>query len=109
MDWSTFVSQILMPVLAIIIGVAAPILAAKYVNTQENQTRMLEIDKVAEGILNLIILNNPDMDILKNIDKIKDQLVTNILASAHGTSNKSVAERAAATAMAAKFVTKGAI
>ena len=87
--------QILVPIALILLPYVANLLR-RWVNDKESVNRMLKIDTMAEGALGLIMINNPKLDILDDIDLIKDMLVAALVDSPTvPLTNREVAMRAA--------------
>lgn len=99
MDFQTIFNTIILPLLVILTPLGAAYIARRFVVTDKDRLRLVEIDKIAEGALNIIRINNPSKGWLNDIDDIKDRLVEEILAAGTTTSVE-VAERAASTAIA---------
>jgi len=99
MDLQMIFATILLPILTVVIPLAARYLK-KYVDGQEDMFRVQKIDTIAEAILDMVRLNNPKMDMWENVDQIKDLLVAEILKdSTVPLANSAIANRVAASAI----------
>jgi hypothetical protein len=88
-----------MPVVIIVIPVVGALIK-RFIDGALDLQRVQKIDTIAEGVLGLIMINNPKLDILEDIDKIKDMLVSELLKdSTVPLSNPLIASRVAASAI----------
>ena len=102
MDWRSILDMLLMPIIIIVIPVAGALLK-KFVDGSLDLQRVQKLDTIAEGILGLIMINNPNLDLLNDIDTIKDMLVAELLKSPTAPiSNSEVAMRIAGRALLAR-------
>jgi hypothetical protein len=99
MDWKSLLDTLLMPIVIIVIPVVGALLK-RFVDGALDLQRVQKLDTIAEGVLGMIILNNPKLDILDDIDTIKDLLVSELLKdSTIPVSNPVIANRVAASAL----------
>ncbi len=99
MDWKSLLDTLLMPVVIIVIPVVGALLK-RFIDGALDLQRVQKIDTIAEGVLGLVMLNNPKMDILEDIDRIKDLLVDELLKdSTIPLSSRHIANRVAAAAI----------
>ena len=90
-----------MPIVMLVIPVVA-IFLKRFIDSSLDLQRVQKIDTIAEGVLGMIILNNPKLDILNDIDQIKDLLVNELLSDPSiPLANMHIANRVAAKALKA--------
>jgi hypothetical protein len=94
-----WVQQILLPLLAIVIMVVGPWLGGRYVNTDKRKAQAVELDKIADGALSMIRLNNSNMPLLDHVKTYKDQLFKALMGNATTTNSVAVNKRVAADAI----------
>lgn len=105
MDWQALLSalgNILIPIAVILIPYLANLLR-RWINSQEDINRVQKLDTIAEGVLGLIMINNPKLDILENVDQIKDMLVAELI----NNTTIPLANSVVASRIAAKAIVKG--
>ena len=101
MDWKTLLETLFMPIVMLVIPVVALFLK-RFIDSSLDLQRVQKLDTIAEGVLGLIMLNNPKMDILNDIDLIKDLLVDELMSDPSiPLSNRHIANRVAAKALKA--------
>jgi len=101
MDWKTLLETLFMPIVMLVIPVVALFLK-RFIDSSLDLQRVQKIDTIAEGILGLIMINNPKLDLLNDIDMIKDLLVDELLKdSTVPLTSRHIASRVAAKALKA--------
>ena len=101
MDWKTLLETLFMPIVMLVIPVVALFLK-RFIDSSLDLQRVQKLDTIAEGVLGLIMLNNPKMDILNDIDMIKDLLVDELMSDPSiPLFNRHIANRVAAKALKA--------
>ena len=101
MDWKILLETLFMPIVMLVIPVVALFLK-RFIDSSLDLQRVQKIDTIAEGILGLIMLNNPKLDLLNDIDMIKDLLVDELLKdSTVPLTSRHIASRVAANALKA--------
>ena len=99
MDWKALLDTLFMPIVMLVIPVVALFLK-RFIDSSLDLQRVQKLDTIAEGILGLIVINNPKLDILDDIDTIKDMLVAELLKSPSvPVSNSEIAMRIAGKAI----------
>lgn len=99
MDFLTVVQQVLVFVATLVVPIAAAWLK-KYVNSQNDLARVQKLDTIAESLLGLVMINNPKLSIVNDVDKIKDELVRLLVADPTvPLTNGNIAARVAASAI----------
>jgi hypothetical protein len=98
-NWTTIFEAVIMPMLALVIPLAG-VKLRQYVNTANDKARVEKLDIIAESILDLVLLNNPKLSILNDVDRVKDLVVAELLKDATvPLTNAKIAARVAATAI----------
>lgn len=98
----TNILQVILSLVGILLAGLVPHVAraiVKKLNSDRSINRMIEYDKIGEGILNLIRIQHPDWDIVDKVDNFKDDLIDAILNDARSTNNPAIAARVAASAI----------
>ena len=100
MDWKTLLETLFMPIVIIVIPIVGALLK-RFIDGALDLQRVQKLDTIAEGILGLIQLHNPNLDIVTDIITIKDLLVDELLKdSSVPLSNRHIANRIAGKAIA---------
>lgn len=99
MDFLTVLQQVLVFVATLVV----PLVAAwfkKYMNSQNDLARVQKLDTIAESLLGLVLINNPKLSLVTDLDRIKDELVRLIIADPTvPLTNGNIAARVAANAI----------
>lgn len=99
MDWMQMLQVLVMTAAGIVIPFVGVYLR-RYVHDAKDKARVEKLDAIAEGALELIMINNPSMGILTDIDRFKDMLVAELLKDPTVPLNNAlVANRVAAKAI----------
>jgi len=87
-----FVATLVVPVVAVWLK--------RYMGSQKDLARVQKLDTIAESLLGLVMLNNPKLSIVNDVDKIKDELVRLLVADPTvPLTNGNIAARVAASAI----------
>ena len=89
----------LLGIASIVITAVVPILGRRFVGTQKRQAQADEFDRIADGIVGAIRLNNPDNRVVDIVDKMQNQVFNELKANPTVTNSPSVLTRIASAAI----------
>lgn len=95
-------------IMGTVITVAIPIFGKRFVNTTKRRNQAGEWDKIADGIIGAIRINNPANPVVEMVDDLQNQVFDQLKANPEVTNSSSVIRRIASAAIMRALDAQGA-